>query len=74
MWFSRLPPRQQNHDRMRQFIRQWLEMPALRAAPLHATAVDTALMERAVEFRLFPGEFSVQKQEFRHATTAVLPT
>ena len=47
---------------MRQFIRQCPEMPALRAAPFHAAAVDTALMERAVEFRLFPGEFSVQKQ------------
>ena len=57
---------------MRQFIRQRPEMPALRAAPFHAAAGDTALMERTVEFRLFPGEFSVQKQEFRHATPAVL--
>lgn len=57
---------------MRQFIRQRPEMPALRAAPLHVATVDTALVERTVEFRLFPGEFSVQKQEFRHATTAVL--
>ena len=47
-------------------------MLTLRAAPFHAAAVDTALMERTVESRLFPGEFSVQKQEFRHATTAVL--
>ena len=57
---------------MRQFIRQRPEMLTLRTAPLHAASIDTALVERAVEFRLFPGELSVQKQEFRHATTAVL--
>ena len=55
---------------MRQFIGQRPEMPALRAAPFHAAAVDAALVERAVELRLSPGELSVQKQEFRHATTA----
>ena len=57
---------------MRQFIRQRPEMLTLRAAPFHAAAVDTALMERTVEFRLFPGEFSVQKQEFCPATTSGL--
>ena len=56
---------------MRQFIRQRPEMLALRTAPLHAASIDTTLMERAVELRLFPGEFPIQKQKFRHATTAV---
>jgi hypothetical protein len=57
---------------MRQFIRQRPEMLTLRAAPFHTAAVDTALVERAIELRLFFSEFPIQKQEFRHTTTAAL--